>query len=256
MIIPQRLFEVTRWLRIARPQYRKGCGPACVVSAFNYLHGMAITIDQALELWDFEGPFDDIDFGVVASNDRMCAWYDILCLHYGVEGVSGRLVKLQGLTKTTETIEKGLSALLRAIQNPGVMLIYHCLNHYCLIVGYEYTTSTPSRHCHGLDPDTLEVIYEDKREPLWPDDLWVILADCSRGMEPLRSLPWTSIRDDLLTEPPFFYDTRHPERGRLLKTQSGKFLSAPSESLTTRMVTRSGASSHCILYFSHGNISF
>lgn len=256
MIIPQRLFDVTRWMKVARPQYRKGCGPACVVSAFNYLHSMDITTDQALQFWGFESPFEDIDFGAVASNDRLCAWYDALCLQYGVEGVSGRLVKFQGLTRTTRTIEESLSILLYAMQDPGVALVYHCLNHYCLIVGYEYTTSAPNRCCQGLDIDTLEVIYDDTREPICPDDLWIILADCSRGMGPLRSLQWSFIRDDLLTEPPFFYDTRHPTRGRILKTKSGQFLSAPSEGLTMRVIPRGGASSHCILYLSRGNISF
>lgn len=206
------------------------------------------------------------DFGSQASNSAVRNWFKVICMHYGLSGTSNIICKVQGRTRINCSKQEALRNIISALNTPNCALLYHCLNHYCIIIGYVISPLAPGKtygDCIFIEEKegyVLKLLHVDGTEAEHVDDndVWLIIADCARGIAPLRSLTWNFVYKDILTRPPYFYNARHPERGLLRKTESNKYIPVETDSalinnINTCLYARPGSvikgSSHCIIEF-------
>ncbi|EFO62262.1 Basic, immunoglobulin-like variable motif-containing protein [Giardia lamblia P15] len=264
---PRQRLDNSRWQCVARPQYRYSCAISCLVSIFNHLFSRDITLDECIAILfpDLKEDPQHYDFGPQASNSAVQNWFKVLCMHHGLSGTSYTIYKEQGRTRTACSKQEALRNIISALNTPRCALLYHCLNHYCIIVGYIISPSTPNKlgnNCvfSGDDGCTLKLLYTDGTEAEDVDDsnIWLIVADCGKGTAPLRSLTWDFVHKDISTRPPYAYNARCPERGLLRKTDSRGYLPVEVDSVLVNNTigypcVRPGSvikgSSHCIIGF-------
>lgn len=264
---PRQRLDNSRWQCVARPQYKYSCAISCLVSIFNYLFCKDIDLDECIAIL-FPNMKEDpqhYDFGSQASNSAVQNWFKVICMHYGLLGTSHIICKEQGRTRTNCSKQEALRNIISALNTPNCALLYHCLNHYCIIVGYIISPSAPSKlsgDCSFSEKDgyILKLLHAngEEAEDVDDSDVWLIIADCGRGTAPLRSLTWEFVHKDISTRPPYAYNARHPERGLLRKTESKEYVPVETDSalinntdryLYSRPSSVIKGSSHCIIGF-------
>ena len=267
---PRQRLDANRWQSVVRPQYKYSCAISCLASIFNYLFHRKISLDECIALLfpDLKEDPQNYDFGSQASNFAVQNWFSVICMHYGLSGTSHIIYKEHGRTRTSCSRQEALRNIIYALNTSTCALLYHCLNHYCIIVGYIISPIAPNKlynECsiNRADGHTLQLLCVDgtEAESVDDNDIWLIVADCGRGTGPLRSLTWDFIHKDISTRPPYAYNARHPERGLLRKTESKEYIPVETDSAlinnTNRhLCTRPGCvikgSSHCIIEFVGG----
>lgn len=163
--IPRRCLDLRRFMTMSRPQYKSSCSISSVTSVFNYLYGQtrAITQEEALRALGFSPPFGEIRFGPMAGNDNVMRWFTRLRLSYKLPGSCGLLYKCGGKNRTQRDLRGARRELVRGLQSDKMAFIYHCLNHYNVVAGYEFT---PKEHRFASAQVVSEAVLDNPTGPL------------------------------------------------------------------------------------------
>jgi len=171
-------------------------------------------------------PFRDISFGKFTGNGTLKDWYMKINKSFGTRGSSKTLFKMHGDFKTSNTAEEALDELKRGLRDEKKAYIYHCHNHYFLIIGYESNPNLP-----------IEAYY--KSENLTDTEEWVVIGEISKKFAPFHIKKWSEIVLDLDQQHPKYFNIRHTERGIMEKKVKD-----------TTKSKKIGNNLHCIIEFS------
>eukprot|EP00698_Gefionella_okellyi_P007109 TRINITY_DN1730_c0_g1_i2.p1 TRINITY_DN1730_c0_g1~~TRINITY_DN1730_c0_g1_i2.p1 ORF type:complete len:273 (+),score=26.90 TRINITY_DN1730_c0_g1_i2:72-890(+) len=144
--------DMARWRCISRPQYRYSCGLSSLVGCWNFLystlgHGdcRPITQEEALQILGFSPPFSEIRFGPFTGNQTLMRWFAKLNAHAGVLGKAYYFWKAHGVGRTVGvTSDRARSDLIEQLRLPEIAFIYHCWNHYFVVIGSEISSNVAS----------------------------------------------------------------------------------------------------------------
>jgi len=171
-------------------------------------------------------PYKDIRFGKFTGNGTLQNWYSKLNVYYGVRGTSRLFFKMHGKSKTSNSPEKALAELKIGLRDEKKAYIYHCHNHYFLIIGYE---SNPNLPIEAYLP----------KEELTDTEEWIVIGEISKRYAPFHVKKWSDIVLDLDQQHPKYFNIRHPEHGIMVK-----------EVKDTTKSKKIGSNLHCIIEFS------
>jgi hypothetical protein len=119
-----------------------------------------------------------------------------------------------------------LAELKEGLRNEKKAYIYHCHNHYFLIIGYE------------SNPDLPIEAYR-KSEELTSTEEWVIIGEISKKYAPFHVRKWSDVVLDLDQQYPKYFSIRHPEKGIMVRNVKD-----------TTKSKKIGNNLHCIMEFS------
>lgn len=94
--------------------------------------------ERAAELLGFS-EHEHFRFGKIANNSTVLKWFSLWREHFGVAGSCGILFKDGGRSKTDASLREAQNALLVGLIRSTTGFLYHCLDHFCVIVGYHIT---------------------------------------------------------------------------------------------------------------------
>ncbi|KAB0373728.1 hypothetical protein FD755_013984, partial [Muntiacus reevesi] len=152
----------------------------------------AITQQEALHIWGFQPPFEDIRFSPFTGYSMLMRWFRQINDHSHVKGCAYVLYKPHGRNKTAgETASGASSKLTHGLKDESLAYIYHCQDHYFCPIGFE---TTP-----------VKVNKAFSRGPLTPQEHKNPAIHCTK---------WADIVTDLNTQNPEYLDIWHLQRGQ------------------------------------------
>ncbi|XP_033103861.1 basic immunoglobulin-like variable motif-containing protein [Anneissia japonica] len=226
-ISQRKVLDQKRWFCISRPQYSKSCGMSSLVSCWNYMFSTLgfgslrpITQEEALTVFGFKPPFNDIRFGPFTGNATLMRWFRQLNDHFGVRGRCHYLYKPHGKGRTMgRTSDEALRMLKNGLRDTNTTFIYHCQNHYFCPIGFE---DVPKK---AIDAFRGDLTNEDV-------ETWILVGDPSRKHPGLHCFRWEDISADLNCQSPDFINIRKLHLGRQV-----------------RKTKKVGGNLHCIMAF-------
>jgi hypothetical protein len=231
--LPMFIFKLVYRYCLSRPQINYTCGITGITCVWNYLNSwlgvgdkQPISTEEALHIVGIYPPYDLVPFPDFTENETLEDWYSKLNTFFGIKGNCKTLFKLHGDNKTTNTSEEALAELKEGLRNEKKAYIYHCENHFCLLIGYESNPILP-----------IEALR--KAEELTSTEEWIIIGEYSKIWTPFHVKKWSDVVLDLDQQYPNYYSIRHPENGIMVRNEI-----EASESKKTEI------NSHCIIEFS------
>ncbi|KAG2373914.1 hypothetical protein C9374_011579 [Naegleria lovaniensis] len=213
----RKYLNLKQWYCMSRPQYKYSCGISSLTSIWNYLfstlgHGdlPILTQEEVLTLLGFSEPFHEIRFGPFCGNETIMQWFKELLSLFGMEGEACIFWKCKGL-HTTKPSGNVLDELKKGLRSNQTAFIYHCYNHYMVIMGFDESPTHPQH------------IYQSITNSEQVSNAWLLFGDNSKLQEPVECAKFSDVEKDLNCEAPYFFNIRHPEKG--IQKREGKFKS-------------------------------
>ncbi|XP_071950235.1 basic immunoglobulin-like variable motif-containing protein [Antedon mediterranea] len=223
----RKVLDQKRWRCMSRPQYSKSCGMSSLVSCWNYLFSTLgngslrpITQEEALTVFGFKPPFNDIRFGPFTGNATLMRWFRQLNDNFGVRGRSHYLYKPHGKGHTMgRTSPEAVNMLKDGLKDKNTTYIYHCQNHYFCPIGFE---DVPKKA-----EDAFRACLTDEEV-----DTWILVGDPSRKHPGIHCFRWEDISADVNCQSPEFINIRKVHLGKQM-----------------RNTKKTGGNLHCIMAF-------
>jgi hypothetical protein len=202
-------FDTNRWLCLSRPQYKRSCGVSSLTSVWNTLYSKIgygelppISQEEVMTIIGFKPPFEDIRWGPFTGNTSLMRWFYKINKTKGVKGKAYYFWKPHGTGRTIGiTDEKAEEMTLEALRSKHIALIYHCLNHYMVPIGFRQDARAPR----------MALLPKLERSDV---DLRILIGEPSRGgMPSIHERLFSDVAKDLHTEAPFKFNIRHIDRG-------------------------------------------
>eukprot|EP00761_Pharyngomonas_kirbyi_P014546 gb/GECH01014576.1/.p1 GENE.gb/GECH01014576.1/~~gb/GECH01014576.1/.p1 ORF type:complete len:466 (+),score=90.73 gb/GECH01014576.1/:1-1398(+) len=234
LMAQRQYMDPLRWFSVSRPQYKYSCGISSLTSVWNFLFSTLgygnrdpITQEQALNILGFQEPFTHIRFGPFTGNTSLFKWFRVLNKELNVEGNATYLWKAHGRGRQIGREEEDVYQELKdGLGSRNVAFIYHCKNHYLLVIGYQDSPMTQEKafttELNGID-------YER----------WILLGEISKNFPPIMCVKWSDVAKDITLQSPYYFNIRHPERG-VREREKAKDI---------------GGNTNCILKFEKGSAS-
>lgn len=199
-------------------QYKASCGVSSLTSVWNRLYSILgsgslppVSQEEVMTILGFEPPFETIRWGPFTGNVTLIRWFHVLNNHFGVRGKASFLYKVHGQGRTMHVRDsaEAKTLLYEAIQNPQCGVIYHCLNHYMVPMGF-------------IDSPRSQL---DVYAPVLSDpESFIVIGEVSRGKHPpMHIKKWDDIATDLNCSSPQFFNIRQSELGVQTKENCKSF---------------------------------
>jgi hypothetical protein len=96
-----------------------------------------LTVEKALQILGFSEPYSEIRFGPFTGNQTLIKWFQQLCDYFKVRGSGSYFWSASKTPKKNPKLVKG--QLKQGLVEGKSAFIYHCYNHYIVVLGYEET---------------------------------------------------------------------------------------------------------------------
>ena len=160
-----------------------------------------VSVEEALEVFGFQPPYHNVQFGSFTGNDTLIQWFNLLNRKFGVKGEGSIMFKLNGAQITHETDQyAALDKLKEGLRSENTAFIYHCYNHYMCPIGFEMTPTKPI--------DAYQVTSE-----IAEFNHWVIVGEISSCYPSFHVLKWEDIVKDISCGYPEFFNVRKKDLG-------------------------------------------
>ncbi|MFB3845386.1 MAG: hypothetical protein ACE14O_06540 [Candidatus Cloacimonadaceae bacterium] len=201
---------------ISRPQYEYSCSISALTAVFNYLFSEQIGIKTSNELAIIAAKKQAKDI-TGAGNLTIMKWFDILCKHYKLKGISKYYLRKENVTDWSKN-SKVITDLKEVIRSKDKAFIYHMENHYNVIVGYFEHSDNPDEayntnaklqrwivlgehsDYNPLNFPKIKNAIKVALQKIDKEDLYNYTIE-SAMRTPIWTRKWRSIRHDLINSP-------------------------------------------------------